>query len=236
MFDTKTLWNNVLAEMELSMSKANFSMWFKDTLITKIDTDGTVYVGVPNVFVKDWLINKFHKNILKSLRNFGENIRSVEYVVVKNETIKEAQKNTNIHHNELPLHDFYINKDDNLNPKYVFETFVVGPFNELAHAASQAIIKRTAVYNPFFVYGNTGHGKTHLIQAIGNHTKTADPSKKIFYLTSERFAVDLLNSIQNGTMNNFKDKYRKYDLLIIDDIQFLAGKQKMMEEFFHLFN
>ena len=136
MFDTKTLWNNVLAEMELSMSKANFSMWFKDTLITKIDTDGTVYVGVPNVFVKDWLINKFHKNILKSLRNFGENIRSVEYVVVKNETIKEAQKNTNIHHNELPLHDFYINKDDNLNPKYVFETFVVGPFNELAHAAS----------------------------------------------------------------------------------------------------
>jgi len=235
--DNKTLWNNILAEMELGMSKANFSMWFKDTFIVKQD-DGVVYVGVPNVFVKDWLINKYHKNILKSLRNFGEHIRAVEYTVVKSETRKENPSSNLIHinHNELPLHEHYINKDDNLNPKYTFDTFVVGPFNELAHAASQAIIKRTATYNPFFVYGNTGHGKTHLIQAIGNYTKTNDPSKKIYYLTSEKFTVDLMNSIQNGTVNQFKDKYRKYDLLIIDDIQFLAGKSKTMEEFFHLFN
>ncbi len=235
--DNEKLWNSILAEIELSISKANFSMWFKDTLIVKQES-GVVFVGVPNVFVKDWLINKYHKNILKSLRNFGEHIRGVEYLVVKHEPKKEVAKNvpTPINHNELPLQDFYINKEDNLNPKYTFETFVVGPFNELAYAATQAILKRTAIYNPLFVYGGTGHGKTHLIQAVGNCIKTANPNKKIFYLTSEKFMTDLFSGIQGGTMNQFKEKYRKYDLLIVDDIQFLAGKQKMEEEFFHLFN
>ena len=237
--ENKKLWASVLAEIELSISKANFSMWFKDTLITKQE-EGTVFVGVPNVFVKDWLINKYHKNILKSLRSFGEHIRGVEYLIVKHEAKKETPKEvaeSNITNpNELPLQNFYVNKDDNLNPRYTFETFVVGPFNELAYAATQAIIKRTAVYNPLFVYGSTGHGKTHLIQAVGNYIKTNNPNKKIYYLTSEKFAVDLMNSISTGTANQFKEKYRKYDLLIVDDIQFFAGKQKTEEEFFHLFN
>lgn len=236
--ENKKLWGSVLAEIELSISKANFSMWFKDTSINKQE-EGTVFVGVPNVFVKDWLINKYHKNILKSLRSFGEHIRQVEYLVVKNEPKKEpASKEVPVvnNPNELPLQDFYINKDDNLNPRYTFETFVVGPFNELAYAATQAIIKRTAIYNPLFVYGSTGHGKTHLIQAVGNHIKTASPNKKIYYLTSEKFAVDLMSSIQAGSANQFKEKYRKYDVLIVDDIQFFAGKQKTEEEFFHLFN
>jgi chromosomal replication initiator protein len=233
MVENKTLWNNVLAEIELSLSKANFSMWFKDTFIIKQD-DGVVHLGVPNVFVKDWLLNKYHKDILKNLRTFGENIRNVEYFVSK-----EEQKNTvkiPTFHNELPLNDFYINKDDNLNPKYTFETFVVGPFNELAHAASQAILKKQAAYNPLFIFGSTGHGKTHLIQALGNHYKSADQNKKVYYITSEKFVNDYLNSLNNGTANNFKEKYRKYDILIIDDIQFLSKKDKSQEEFFHLFN
>jgi chromosomal replication initiator protein len=236
--DNKKLWSSVLSEIEMSISKANFNMWFKDTFIHKQD-NGTITIGVPNVFVKDWLINKYHKNILKSLRNFGEHIHAIEYSVIKQETKKEIVKTRTTEEpspEELPLQDFYINKENNLNSKYTFETFVVGPFNELAFAATQAIIKRTAVYNPLFIYGSTGHGKTHLIQAVGNHIKNIDPNKKIYYLTSEKFAVDLMNSISTGTANNFKEKYRKYDLLIVDDIQFFAGKQKTEEEFFHLFN
>jgi len=235
--ENKKLWQSVLSEIELSISKANFNMWFKDTFINKQE-EGTVFVGVPNVFVKDWLINKYHKNILKSLRDFGEHIHAIEYLVIKPEGKKEIIKENSSadKHEELPLQDFYINKEDNLNSKYTFETFVVGPFNELAFAATQAIIKRTAIYNPLFVYGSTGHGKTHLIQAVGNHIKTNSPAKKIYYLTSEKFTLDLMNAISAGTANQFKEKYRKYDLLIVDDIQFFAGKQKTEEEFFHLFN
>ncbi|MFA6227385.1 MAG: chromosomal replication initiator protein DnaA [Candidatus Paceibacterota bacterium] len=233
MSDNKTLWNNVLAQIELTLSKANFSMWFKDTHIIKQE-DGVVCLAVPNVFVKDWLINKYHKDILKNLRTFGENIRNIEYLVSKDEpknTIKEAPQS-----NSLPLNDIYVNRDDNLNPKYTFESFVIGPFNELAHAASQAIIKKQATYNPLFIFGSTGHGKTHLIQAIGNHIKTAEGGKKIYYMTSEKFVNDYLNSLANGTINHFKEKYQKFDVLIIDDIQFLSKKDKSQEEFFHLFN
>ena len=235
--ENKKLWQGVLSEIELSISKANFNMWFKDTFINKQE-EGTVFVGVPNVFVKDWLINKYHKNILKSLRDSGEHIHAVEYLVIKPESKKETAKevNNSNKHEELPLQDFYINKEDNLNSKYTFDTFVVGPFNELAFAATQAIIKRTAIYNPLFVYGSTGHGKTHLIQAVGNHIKANNSGKKIYYLTSEKFTLDLMNAISAGTANQFKEKYRKYDLLIVDDIQFFAGKQKTEEEFFHLFN
>jgi chromosomal replication initiator protein len=235
--ENKKLWQSVLSEIELSISKPNFNMWFKDTFIHKQD-GGTVSVGVPSVFVKDWLINKYHKNILKSLRSLVENIHAVEYLVIKPEGKREAPKESadNNKHDELPLQDYYINKEDNLNPKYTFETFVVGPFNELAHAAAQAIIKKTAVYNPLFIYGGTGHGKTHLIQAVGNHVKNNGANKKIYYLTSEKFTLDLMNSISAGTANQFKEKYRKYDLLIVDDIQFFAGKSKTEEEFFHLFN
>jgi len=233
MIENKTLWNNILAQIELTVSKANFSMWFKDTYIIKQE-DGTVYLGVPNIFVKDWLMNKYHKDIVKNLRNFGENFRNVEYVVSKEENKAHVKETTNA--SELPLNDFYINKEDNLNPKYTFKTFVIGPFNELAHAASQAILKRTATYNPLFIFGSTGHGKTHLIQAVGNQFKEDDPTKKIFYMTSERFANDYLNSLNSGEINTFKEKYKKYDVLIVDDIQFLSSKTKTQEEFFHLFN
>jgi len=235
MLDNKTLWNNVLAGMELTLSKANFSMWFKDTYIIKQE-DGVVFLAVPNVFVKDWLFNKYHKDILKNLRSFGEHIRAIQYIVSKEETKKSSGEDKQTYHNELPLGDYNINKEDNLNPKYTFDTFVVGPFNELANAAAQAILKKSVIYNPLFIYGSTGHGKTHLIQAIGNYLKTSEPEKKIFYMTSEKFVSDYFNSLNNGTINIFKEKYKKYDVLIIDDIQFLSKKDKSQEEFFHLFN
>lgn len=237
MLDNKKLWDSVLVEIELETSKANFSMWFKDTSIIKQE-EGVVCLSVPNVFVKDWLNNKYHKMILKSLRGFADYVRGVEYVVSKEGVMKRSENNNTSAQatNELPLQDFYINKEDNLNPRYTFDSFVIGPFNDLAHAASQAIIKTPAVYNPLFIYGNTGHGKTHLIQAIGNHIKTANNKKKVYYLTSEKFAQDYVNSLNSGEVNQFKEQYRKYDLLIVDDIQFLANKQKIQEEFFHLFN
>jgi chromosomal replication initiator protein len=137
----------------------------------------------------------------------------------------------------MPLHDFYINKDDNLNPRYTFDNFVIGPFNELAHAASQTVIKNPGhTYNPLFIYGATGRGKTHLIQAIGNKIKQTHPNKKVFYLTSEKFGSDLLTSFQENKTQQFKEKYRKYDIVIMDDVQFFSGKEKFQEELFHLFN
>jgi len=234
--DNKSLWSGVLLEIELSISKANFTTWFKDTFVDRVD-EGTVILGVPNAFVKDWLSKKYHPLILKTLRDSSEHIRALEYVVAKSDSRKKA---TDHHHviptDELPLHDHYINKDDNLNPRYTFSNFVVGPFNEFAHAASQAILKKPLAYNPLFIFGSTGHGKTHLIQAIGNHLKTVLEDKKVFYLTSERFAVDFINSLNTGKTNLFKEKYRKYDVLIMDDVQFISNKTHTQEELFHLFN
>ena len=243
--DTKSLWNKCLSEIELSISKANFTTWFKNTSIIKED-GGVIYVGVPNEFVKDWLYNKFHKLVLKTLIGYEDNIRSIEYVIHKQENrYDETDKNNdrvvirtpaNIN-KELPLNDLYINKDDNLNPKYNFNSFIVGPFNELAYAVAQAIITNPGQnYNPFFVYGGTGLGKTHMIQAIGNTIKIKHPHKKVYYVSLEKFTIDYINSIQNKNPNSFKEKYRKYDVIIMDDIQFISGKDKTQEELFHLFN
>ena len=238
--DTKKLWENVLGGIEIQVSKANFNTWFKDTYIHKV-SDGVVYLAVPNAFVRDWLTNKFHKVILKSLRDSVNDIRSLEYSIGKGmerryETSQVVDSSSSTI-NELPLQELYINKEDNLNPKYTFESFVVGPFNELAHAAAQAVMKSPGLaYNPLFIYGDTGRGKTHLMQAVGNYIKNIHPSKKVFYVTSERFAVDYMNSLQTGKANQFKEKYRKYDVLIMDDVQFFSSKEKSQEEFFHLFN
>lgn len=239
MFDEKQIWLNCLQDIEVSVSKANFSTWFKNTHIVKHD-NGTAYIGVPNEFVKDWLINKYEKLILKTLMVYIDSVRSIEFIISKNEHKQrddsaEIKKNTL--NKELPLQDLYINKDDNLNPRYLFDSFIVGPFNELAYAAAQAIVTRPgANYNPFFVYGGTGLGKTHLIQAIGNAIKTKFPEKKVHYSTLEKFSIDYVNAVQNNKINIFKEKYRKYDVLIIDDIQFISTKQGTQDELFHLFN
>jgi chromosomal replication initiator protein len=237
--DYKQLWQSVLVEMELGVSKANFSTWFKDTRIVKED-GGTIVLSVPNAFVKEWLLTKYHNSILRSLRNIENSIHAVEYVVNKEESKvrRDADKpGLQSGMRELPLPETAVNKEDNLNPRYTFETFVIGPFNELAHAAAQAVIKKPGImYNPLFIYGSTGHGKTHLIQAIGNYIKTTSPGKKVYYMTSEQFGQDCMNALQHQKMSVFKEKYRKYDVLIVDDIQFFSEKQKFQEELFHLFN
>lgn len=238
--DYKQMWEKVLIEFELAISRATFATWFHSTHIQKIE-DGTVYLSVPSVFAKDWLGNKYHKQILKNLRGQNETIRALEYVIAKDDNQKkQAQNGQKQVYNptvELPLQDHQINKEDNLNPRYTFETLVVGSFNELAYAASQAVIKKPGqAYSPFFVYGSPGHGKTHLIQAIGNHIKTSFPGKKVFYLTSEKFGQECINALQTNKMAQFKERYRKYDILIMDDVQFFSNKDKIQEELFHLFN
>lgn len=238
MIDHKTLWENALVEIELEVSRANFGTWFKSTRIVKED-DGVIHLGVPNAFVKDWLYKKYHKSILKSLRQLMPEARAVEYVIVKSEPALAQSINTisNSPSPQMEMTEMYTNREDNLNPKYVFDTFIVGPFNELAYAATQAIVKQPGqAYNPLFIYGGTGLGKTHLIQSVGNYIKKANPNKKVFYVTSEQFTVDYVSSMQNNRVNIFKEKYRKYDVLIMDDVQFFSNKEKTQEELFHLFN
>ncbi|NCN52724.1 chromosomal replication initiator protein DnaA [Candidatus Parcubacteria bacterium] len=232
--DVKQLWDDTLVQIELSITAANFKTWFRDTHIVSLE-DGTVTLGVPSVFVRDWLADKFQSLILKTLRDLTPHVRSIEYAVVQRSSKKFESSKKQTVNATLPLEEYYINKNDNLNPKYLFETFVVGPFNELAHAAAKAVCEKPGiVYNPLFIYGKTGHGKTHLIQAVGNQLKRN--GRSVFYVTSERFAVDYMNSLQSGTANNFKNKYRQYDVLIMDDVQFLSSKEKTQEELFHLFN
>ena len=232
--DVKKLWDDALVSIELSITPANFKTWFRDTHIVSLE-DGTIILGVPSVFVRDWLSDKFQSMILKTLRELTPHVRSIEYAVIQRSDKKQESSRPQTVNAALPLEEYYINKNDNLNPKYLFDTFVIGPFNALAHAAAKTVSEKPGIaYNPLFIYGKTGHGKTHLIQAVGNQLKRA--GRKVFYVTSERFTVDYFNSLQNGTANSFKDKYRQYDVLIMDDIQFLANKEKTQEELFHLFN
>ena len=235
--DNKELWDSALAEIETSVSKANFGTWFRNTSILKQES-GTVYLGVPNAFVKDWLYDKYHLSVLKALRNNAEYIKQIEYIITKGDRVKfEEQLSKPIFRDQLELTELYVNKDDNLNPKYIFDNFIVGPFNEMAYAAGQAIIKSPGViYNPLYIYGGTGLGKTHITQAIGNSIKRLHPNKKVYYITSEKFVIEVVSAIQNNKANMFKEKYRKYDVFIMDDIQFIANKDKSQEELFHLFN
>ncbi|TAK58485.1 chromosomal replication initiator protein DnaA [Patescibacteria group bacterium] len=236
--DTKQLWENTLTNIELSISPASFKMWFGETHIVRIE-DGVVFVGVPNQLTKEWVSERFGKLVLKTIRGFVDTLRGVEYIVSK-ESPKRVPEKVIVEtrpESELPLSDYYINRSDNLNPRYTFDTFVVGPFNELAFTAGQVVVKNPGIaYNPLFVYGETGRGKTHLTQAVGNQIKKAYPSKKVFYLTAERFGFEFMNAINNRSIPSFKDKYRSYDVLIIDDIQFFSKKGTIQEEFFHLFN
>jgi len=236
----KELWQTALAEIELNVSQPNFATWFKGTEITT-KKNGVVTISVPNAFTKEWLENKYNKLILKILREISPDIKEIKFNIsnqLKSRTSKlYSEKTETLIKDQLSFEELQIDKETNLNPKYTFENFIVGSFNELAQAAAKAVTKHLGnLYNPLFIYGGVGLGKTHLLQAIGNEIRKKHPSKKVKYLSSEKYISELVDALSKKGMESFKLKYRKVDVLIIDDIHFIAGKEKTQEEFFHTFN
>jgi len=249
------LWKSVLAEIQLNVSQANFITWFQETGIQDIK-DGIVTLSVPNGFAKEWLETKYHKTILKSIRNLSGEIKEVNYTIsrmpkagitgVQEKTKKKrvnspaapfVQQQDDNNDEQLEIKELTINPDTNLNPRYTFDSFVVGSFNELAHATAMSVVNNPGTtYNPFFIYGGVGLGKTHLIQAVGNEILKRNPLVKAKYLSSEKFMGEILEALKNQEMPKLKEKYRSIDILIMDDIQFIARTEKMQEEFFHTFN
>lgn len=239
------LWQAALSEIELSISKANFITWFKGTRIIS-NVDGKIVISVPNGFTKEWLENKYNTYILRALRNLQGDIKTVSCLIdtPKEETFVRREQTMDAivappktGNKKLNALSGDIDMENNLNPKYTFENFVVGGNNELARAACFSVSQNLGkIYNPLFIYGGVGLGKTHLIQSIGNEILKQNPSFKVKYITSERFTNNLINALQNQTIKAFKEYYQKIDILIIDDIQFISGKEKTQEEFFHIFN
>ena len=233
------LWQSVLAQMQFYISKANFATWFKNTEIVS-KKDDKIIISVPNAFSKEWLSNKYNKSILKILREADESIKELEFVIdpqLKGLLVKAAQENKKTENAQLKFEEFKINKETNLNPKYTFENFVVGSFNELAHAAALAVTENPGLtYNPLFIYGGTGLGKTHLIQAIGNKINDRFKKEKVKYIPSEKLVSGIVTAVRTGSMEQFKASLAPIDVLILDDIQFIAGKEKSQQEFFHVFN
>jgi len=225
--------------MQFHISKANFATWFQNTEIISKDNE-KIIISVPNAFSKEWLSNKYNKLILKILHGLDDSIKELEFVIKPQPAKANSAKPEPADKNEdtqLKFEEFKINKDTNLNPKYVFDNFVVGSFNELAHAAALAVADNPGFnYNPLFIYGGTGLGKTHLIEAIGNKIAEEAKKKKVKYISSEKFVAGIVQAIRTNSMEAFKASLALIDVLILDDIQFIAGKNKSQEEFFHVFN
>lgn len=235
------LWKAVLGEMELSLSKANYTTWLKNTSVTTQDGN-LIVVNVPSAFVKEWLQNKFHKQILSSVQKLVPEIREIKYVIGSSGSILETKKDiaqlvAERVFESKPAADTDINPQTNLNKKYSFDSFIVGSHNELAHAASLAVMNNPGkVYNPLFLYGGVGLGKTHLLQAIGNSVMEKNPQKKVLYIPAERMTAEIVESLRNKTAEELKSRYHKLDILIVDDIQFIAGKERTQEIVFSTFN
>ncbi len=235
--NNEELWQAVLAQIQIQISPASFATWFKNTRIAS-QKEGCIFVSVPNSFAKEWLEQKYNKTIFKVLRELDGTTKEIKYEVgkPKTEILKKAVP-FSIENRQLEFQEFKVDKDTNLNPRYTFDSFIVGPFNELAQAAGWAVTKKPGqVYNPFFVYGGVGLGKTHLLQAIGNEVIKNFEDKKVKYIPTEKFVAEVISSIRNRETEKLKAKYQKIDVLIIDDVQFLTGKEKTQEEFFYVFN
>ena len=240
MTDLNQLWQSALSELELQISRANFLTWLKNSHLIQKDDEGKILVSLPNNFAKEWVQNKYHKMILGAIRSLDDSVKRVEYVVVSDRrpVFKEDSPVGAAPKQQASLPELEIDPETNLHPRYTLNSFVVGSSNELSYAASMAVVKDVGKkYNPLFVYGGTGLGKTHLIQAVGNEIRDKYKNKiKVKYVSSEKFVNDVVWAIRNKRMEDIKNKYRNVDVLIIDDIQFIGGKERSEEEFFHTFN
>lgn len=243
------IWQAILGEAELTMSKASFTTWFKNSFIAE-HQDGVLTIGVPNGFTRAWFENKFNKEISQTFHKVtGKKPTEIKYVIKIKAKDKPETNNKNFleadqhktekveitHKKQIQSNNDQLCLSAGLNPKYSFDTFVVGKHNELAHAACWAAVRRPGeTYNPLFIYGGVGLGKTHLLQAIGH--ELIKSGKKVIYVTSEKFTNDYVDAVYHGRGNAFKSVYRNVDLLLIDDIQFMAGKDGTQQEFFHTFD
>jgi chromosomal replication initiator protein len=233
------IWQAALGELQLEMTRATFETWVKPTSLMSYE-DGRFAIAVPNAYAQEWLQNRLLSTVKRVLTGITGRSVEVKFVVwskgdklepvaLLNGMDQNTQPNGNGHSNGRAL------QSNGLNPRYIFDTFVVGNSNRLAHAACQAVAERPAAqYNPLFLYGGVGLGKTHLLHAIGH--VAAHNDLQVLYVSSEEFTNELINAIRAQNTSAFRDKYRTIDVLLVDDIQFIAGKESTQEEFFHTFN
>jgi chromosomal replication initiator protein len=233
--DAEKAWQSALGQLQMEMPKASFNTWVRDTQIFSYD-DGLFTIGVRNAYARDWLESRLSSTVTRLLMGIMNRTVDVAFVVNANgngETVSEPATAEEIPSVALTM--ALGPRSVTLNPRYTFDNFIVGPNNRLAHAASQAVAENPATaYNPLFLYGGVGLGKTHLLHAIGNYCQ--EHGLRVLYVSSEEFTNDMINAIRSHTTQAFRDKYRSTDVLLVDDIQFIAGKESTQEEFFHTFN
>lgn len=228
------LWNSVLAQVEQKISKPSFETWLKSTKLLSYK-GSNITIAAPNSFAREWLENHYVHLIAGILAELTGEDLLIKFVVQKDQEDTDFDLPAPIIHAQS--NDHFENAPGMLNPKYTFDTFVIGSGNRFAHAASLAVAEAPAkAYNPFFIYGGVGLGKTHLMHAIGHYVLEHNPNAKVVYLSSEKFTNEFINAIRDNRPGDFRNKYRNVDVLLIDDIQFLAGKESTQEEFFHTFN
>lgn len=242
-FVSQSLWQSVLGEIEVSVSHATFMTWFKNTELVE-STSNSVTIAVPNIFAQRQFEVKFNSQIKSILEKNGVSPESIHYIVKTNQKKGVVSRETTRAQASAPSPADRLTapapkqkaNTNGLNPRYTFENFIVGSSNDLAYSACQAVAKTPGTkYNPLFLYGGVGLGKTHLMQAVGNEITVKNPETSVLYISSETFVNDFLESIR-FKKKGFADKYRNIDVLIVDDMQFIAGKEKTQEEFFHTFN
>ena len=248
--DAKQVWRAALGELQVSLSPANYETWLRDTQLVDVD-EQRFRISVPNGFAKDWLETRYRSLISQTLARIVGYSVQVEFIISSAQTPAEvgegspdddrtmapAPAATTNHVRVEPTRVGGEGGTTNINPRYTFANFIVGSANRLAHAASLSVAERPGhAYNPLFLYGGVGLGKTHLMHAIGNQVIAKFPRKRVVYATSEKFTNEFITSIQQGKIDDFRARYRRIDLLLIDDIQFIADKERTQEEFFHTFN
>jgi len=232
---TKEIWNQCLSAVAQKIGQKSFDIWLKPLKLVNIG-ESLVELEVPNKFFKDWVAENYQSLIKDVLFQKTHNQYSLHLMLKEGNEEMEVKSKSGPKSppNRAPKAPI---KEDGLNPNYTFEAFVVGACNQFAHAAALAVANLPAKnYNPLFIYGGVGLGKTHLLNAIGNHICQNDPTAKVSYLSSEKFTNELINCLRYEKMGDFRNKYRNMDVLLLDDVQFLGGKERTQEEFFHTFN